>query len=180
MMGLFLSFVLAYGTAAGSQTEDYRIGAGDILAISVWKDEALTRQVVVLPDGMISFPLIGRVRADGKGLEELRQVIGERLARFVPDPILSIEVVKVNSLMVYVIGKVNRPGRFELMNNINVIQALALAGGLNPYAKSGKIKIFRKSGAQTETLLFDYDEVAKGKSQAQNVLLMRGDVIVVP
>lgn len=168
------------GVAASTDKAEYRIGTGDVLAISVWKDEALTRQVVVLPDGTISFPLIGQVRAEGKPLEELRKVIIKRLAKFVPDPIISMEVAQVNSLMVYVIGKVNRPGRFELMDNINVLQALALAGGLNPYAKSGKIKILRENGRKTEILRFDYDAVAKGKALEQNVSLERGDVIVVP
>jgi polysaccharide export outer membrane protein len=172
--------VLSAGSIwASSGQEGYRIGAGDVLAISVWKAEALTRQVEVLPDGTISFPLIGQVEAEGKRLEELKQTINERLVKFVPDPILSLEVVRVNSLMVYVLGKVNRPGRFELTDNINVLQALALAGGLNPYAKSSQVKVFRKLEEGTQIFEFDYDAVSKGKRLEQNISLVRGDVIVV-
>jgi polysaccharide export outer membrane protein len=169
------------GTAATSEkAASYRIGAGDLLAISVRQDETLTRQVVVLPDGTISFPLIGRVVAQGKCLDELRQVIGKRLAKFVPNAVLSMEVLQVNSLRVYVIGNVNRPGQFVLNDNINVLQALALAGGLNPFARSSQVKVFRQSSQGTEVITFDYDDVAKGKALEQNVLLERGDVIVVP
>ena len=179
-IGVALFAVSAGGTAASAGEGDYRIGTGDVLSISVWKDESLTRQVVVLPDGTISFPLIGRVQAADKALEELKEIVRKRLTRYVPDPIISMEVIQVNSLKVYVIGKVNRSGRFDLKDHINVLQALALAGGLNPYAKNGKIKIFRKTGDKTVILPFDYDAVAKGKALEQNVLLESGDVIVVP
>ena len=158
----------------------YRIGAGDVLNISVWKDESLTRQVVVLPDGTLSFPLIGQVKAEGSSLEELKQKILDKLKRFVPDPIISMEVLRVNSLMIYVIGKVNRPGRFELVDNIDVLQALSLAGGLNTFARSGHVKIFRKGSRGTKIMSFDYDAVSKGKQMETNIQLERGDVIVVP
>ncbi len=160
--------------------EGYVVGVGDILGISVWKDDALTRQVTVLPDSTISFPLIGRLKAGGLTLDQVRAAISERLSRFIPDPVISIDVMRINSLMIYVIGKVNRPGRFELAGNINVLQALALAGGLNPYAKSGKVKIFRESGTKTAIMPFNYDAVTKGRGLEQNIVLGRGDVVVVP
>jgi polysaccharide export outer membrane protein len=160
--------------------EEYRLGAGDVLNISVWKDESLTRQVTILPDGTISFPLVGRARAEGLTIEELKKEVIHRLRKYVPEPVLSVEVMRINSMMVYVIGKVNRPGRFELIDEIDVMQALALAGGLNPFAKTSKIRIFRKNGAQTHIFSFDYDDVAQGENLEQNLLLQRGDVIVVP
>jgi polysaccharide export outer membrane protein len=173
--------MLFHGVAYASETgEYYRIGVGDVLSISVWKDTSLTQQVVVLPDGTISFPLIGQVQAEGKQLEGLKEVVKERLSKFVPDPILSMQVVRINSLMIYIIGKVNRPGRFELTDNINVLQALALAGGLNPFAKSSKISIIRKKGAETHIFMFNYDEVVQEMKIEQNRMLERGDVIVVP
>ncbi len=157
----------------------YRIGRGDALSISVWKDESLTQQVVVLPDGTISFPLIGELRADGRTVAELKTELTGRLSRYIPDPTLSVQVMHVNSQVVYVIGKVNGPGRFPLEGRLNVLQALALAGGLNPFAKSGRIRIFRENGQGTRMLLFDYDAVAKGERPEQNIQLERGDVIVV-
>ena len=165
-----------------SQTleQDYVIGAGDVLEISVWKEEALTKLVTVLPDGKIAFPLIGEAVASGWTIAELKNEIEKRLARFVPDPVLSVGVYQMNSLMIYVVGKVNRPGRFELNSNIDVLQSLALAGGLNSFAKRGKIKVFRKHDGKTQIFEFDYDDVTEGKKLEQNIQLVRGDVVVVP
>lgn len=159
---------------------DYVIGAGDVLDISVWKDEALTKTVVVLPDGKISFPLIGQINAAGKTLLQLRQEVEQKLVRFVPDMVLSLEVKQCNSMLIYVIGRVNNPGRFVLNTNVNVLQALSMAGGLNPFAKKDDIKIFRKDGNDTRILPFRYDKVADGKLLDDNILLKQGDLILVP
>ena len=180
LLSIFLFILTTSNTFAASKEASYRIGAGDVLNISVWRDENLSRQVVVLPDGTLSFPLIGEVQAEGKTLVELKQTVRDRLAPFVPDPILSMEVLRANSLMVYVIGKVNRPGRFELIDNINVLQALSLAGGLNAFARSSDIKILRKISEGTQIIKFDYNSASKGKDLEQNIMLERGDVIVVP
>jgi polysaccharide export outer membrane protein len=160
--------------------QDYIIGPGDVLDISVWKVEELTKLVTVLPDGKIAFPLVGQLVAAGKTVEALSMELEKKLSRFVPDVNLSVLVQQVNSMMIYVIGRVNKPGRFVLNSNINVLQALSLAGGLNPFAEGGKIKIFRKQATATEIIRFDYDDVVKGKDLVQNIVLMRGDVIVVP
>jgi polysaccharide export outer membrane protein len=159
---------------------DYVIGPGDVLDISVWKDAALTKLVTVLPGGKISFPLIGEVTAGGKTLAQLSRELKGKLLRYVPDLDLSVIVHQVNSMMVYVIGKVNNPGRFVLNSNVNALQALAMAGGLNPFAKRSKIKIFRAEGDQTRIFDFDFGEVAKGRNLELNIMLQRGDVIVVP
>lgn len=158
----------------------YQIGSGDILDISVWKDETLTRTVVVLPDGKISFPLIGEVMARGKTIAELKKEIEGKMVTYVPDVTLSLEVRQVNSMLIYVIGRVNQPGRFTINTNVNVLQALSMAGGLTPFAKRDKIKIFRQAGDKTEIIPFHYDRVVEGKEIEQNVLLKRGDVVVVP
>ena len=159
---------------------EYVIGPGDVLDISVWKDEALTKLVTVLPDGKISFPLIGQATAAGKTVAVLHSELEVKLNRFVPDVNLSVVVSQVNSMLIYVIGRVNNPGRFVLNTNINVIQALAMAGGMNPFAKRGSVKIFREEGGRTTKFAFDYDEVVKGEALEQNIRLKRGDVIVVP
>jgi polysaccharide export outer membrane protein len=170
----------AADTAPEALGQDYVIGPGDILEISVWKEEALTKLVTVLPDGKIAFPLIGEAMASGWTVAQLKKEIETRLARFVPDPVLSVGIHQMNSLMIYVVGKVNRPGRFELNSNIDVLQALALAGGLNSFAKSGQIKVFRKQDGKTKIFEFDYDDVTEGKKLEQNIALVRGDVVVVP
>ena len=159
---------------------DYVIGPGDVLEISVWDNEALTKAVTVLPDGKIHFPLIGEAAAGGKTLVGLEKELEKAIAAFVPNSNLSVIVQQVNSMLIYVIGKVNKPGRFELNTNVNVLQALAMAGGLNAFAKRNKIKIFRKENGKTHILPFEYDNVTDGENLEQNVKLERGDVVVVP
>ena len=168
----------ASGKAAGAVQSDYRIGPGDILDISVWKEEALTKNLSVLPDGKISFPLIGEVVAAGRTVAQLKKEIAARLVRYVPDPVLSVGVQQVNSLMIYVIGRVNNPGRFALNANIDVLQALSMAGGLDSFAKRDQVKIFRRTKDKFLIYSFDYDDVAAGKNLKQNIALMRGDVVV--
>ena len=159
---------------------DYIIGPGDVLDISVWKDEALTRSCVVRPDGFISFPLIGDVRASGKTSQQLKLEMESRLIRYVPGLTLSLEIKQINSMIIYVIGKVNIPGRFVVNANIDVLQALSTAGGLNPFAKENDIKIFRKDKEETTIFPFQYDKVVDGKRLEQNIQLNRGDIVVVP
>jgi polysaccharide export outer membrane protein len=174
-----LSFWTGTASAESPKTA-YIIGPGDVLDISVWKNEALTKLVTVLPDGRISFPLIGQMMAGNKTVAQLQQELEKKLTRFVPDVTLSLLVAQVNSAMIYVIGRVNNPGRFVVNSNVNVLQALSMAGGLNPFAKRGSIKIFREGQMKTHIYDFDYDEVSKGRNLEQNVMLQRGDVIVVP
>ncbi len=159
---------------------DYLIGPGDVLEIAVWKDEALTKSPVVRPDGKISFPLIGELVAEGKTVAQLKKEIESSLSRYVPDADLHVNVQQVNSMIVYIIGKVNNPGRQLLNSQVNVLQLLATAGGLNPFAKRSSIKVFRQEGAKTRIIDFDYDDVVEGKHLEQNILLVRGDVVVVP
>jgi len=177
---LMSTTVWAEDDAAMSPVKAYLIGSGDVLDISVWKNPDLTKLVTVLPDGKISFPLIGELQAAGKTVASLHNELEIKLNRYVPDVSLSMMVAQVNSMLIYVIGRANNPGRFALNTNANVLQALAMAGGLNPFAKRGKIKIFREEGAETKTFAFDFDEVAKGEALEQNIRLHRGDVIVVP
>ena len=159
---------------------NYTIGPGDVLDISVWKEAALTKLVIVLPDGNISFPLIGEIRAQGLTLNQLKEKLENKIKRFVPQPNLSVAIHEVNSLQIYVIGKVNNPGRYAINAAVNVLQALAMAGGLNPFAKKNKIKIFRETQAGSQIFEFRYGDVSEGKHLTQNIRLMRGDVIVVP
>ena len=166
--------------AAMGMEQGYQIGPGDILDISVWKDETLTRSCVVRPDGFISFPLIGDVPASGKTVLDLKSEMEGKLKRFVPGVVLSIDVKQINSLIIYVIGKVNNPGRIIMAVDMDVLQALATAGGLNVFAKGRKIRIFRHGNKETTIFPFDYDDVVDGKHLEQNIHLRRGDVVVVP
>jgi polysaccharide biosynthesis/export protein len=182
---LFLSFVSLQAFAADTQQNtqvksDYIIGPGDVLMVSIWKDESLTQEVVVLPDGTISFPLIGIIKAEDMTIAELKAEIEKRIKKYVPDPVLWISVRNMNSAYIYILGRVNSPGRFLLGSRINVLQGLAIAGGLNPFADNNDIKIFRTEDSGTKLIRFRYNDVIKGKNLEQNITLKRGDVIIVP
>ena len=163
---------------------NYVVGPGDILDISVWKEEALTKAVTVLPDGEIYFPLIGEIRAAGRTIADIREEIKTKISVYVPDPTLSVDVRQVNSMIIFVLGRVNNSGRFVVNAKTNVLQGIAMAGGLNPFAKRNDIKVIRQEGGKgagkTQTFAFRYDDVADGKNLEQNIWLQRGDVILVP
>ena len=164
---------------AAKMPVDYRIGPGDILEVGVWKNEDLSRIVVVLPDGTISFPLVGRFVAGGKTVEQLKNEMEKKISRYVPEPEMSIIIQQVNSMVVYVIGKVNRPGHFPLNRNVDVLQALSMAGGLNIFANPKDIKVFRKTPDKTMVISFNYDSLTEDNYLEGNVMLQAGDVIVV-
>ncbi|HBG04835.1 MAG TPA: hypothetical protein DDY22_04620 [Geobacter sp.] len=162
------------------RAQDYVIGSGDLLGISVWRDENLTRSVVVLPDGRISFPLVGELVAGGKTVSQLKRELEGKLTRYISDAGLTVEVKQSNSMVVYIIGRVNAPGRQMMGDSTNVLQALAMAGGLNPYASKSDLKVFRRQGGKTTVFPFDYREVVEGRHLETNIELQRGDVVIVP
>ncbi len=164
----------------GSSGPEYRIGPGDVLNIEVWKDPALTRLVTVLPDGKVAYPLIGEIVAVGKTTAQLRNEVAAKLSRFVKDIVVSVEVREMKSLQIYILGRVNSPGRSILSSNVDVLQALAIAGGPNSFANRSRIRIFRQEGGTRTIIPFDYDEVAAGRNLETNIMLQRGDVILVP
>ncbi len=164
--------------AIGENT--YQIGPGDALEISVWKDESLSKEIFVPPDGIISYPLIGEIDVTRLTVPELRESVMKKLGEYVPDATVTVMLLRANSLTAYVIGKVNNPGQFPINMKTNVMQILAMAGGLNPYAVPGRILVLRQKKGKTVAWPFDYNEVKKGEGLEQNILLERGDVVVVP
>jgi polysaccharide export outer membrane protein len=111
---------------------------------------------------------------------QVKEEMEEKISRYVPDPVLTIGIHEIKSMLIYVIGRVNAPGRFAIYSRVDVLQALAMAGGCNPFADTKNIKVFRKAGNQTLIMDFNYNDVSTGKRLDQNILLERGDVIVVP
>jgi polysaccharide export outer membrane protein len=169
------------GKATSAAAEPgYRIGPEDVLEISVWKEEGLKKEVLVRPDGGISFPLAGDIQAAGKTATEIEQEIAGRIQKFIPDPVVSVAVLKVVGNKVYVIGKVNKPGEFVAGRYVDVLQALSMAGGLTPFAASDDIKVLRKENGKDIVLPFHYSQVQKGEGLEQNITLQAGDVVVVP
>lgn len=177
----FLMIVFSYSSACADALpgDKYILGPGDVLGISVWKNAELTQDVPVLPDGYISFPLVGEIKAAGRTLSQFQKALEEKLIHYIPQPSLSVLVKKVN-MNIYVIGKVQHSGMFGLNTNIKVLQALTMAGGLNPFAKRDEIKILRKIGNETKIYKFNYDDVSSGQNLEQDIEMVREDVIVVP
>jgi polysaccharide biosynthesis/export protein len=168
-------------TNSAMMDDGYIIGPEDVLHISVWKEEELEREVVVRPDGRISFPLAGDVQAAGRTTAAVQREITERLSKYISDPVATVSVKTVSGYKVYVLGKVNNPGEFVVGRYIDVLQALTLAGGLNPYASRNNIKIVRRDKDGKEIVLpFKYGQVKSGKNLEQNIMLKNGDVVVVP
>jgi polysaccharide export outer membrane protein len=158
----------------------YLLGPEDTVKISVWKDEQLTQEVIVRPDGMISFPLVGDVIAAGRTVEDVRLELVKRLNKFVPNPHVAVMVTKILSTKIYVTGRVTRPGEFLVGHYTDVLQALSLAGGLTPFAAENDIKILRREKGVQKVYPFRYGDVRNGKALELNILLQRGDVVVVP
>jgi polysaccharide export outer membrane protein len=166
---------------AATATPGYQIQPGDVLQISVWKEEDLKLEVLVRPDGGFSFPLAGDMTALGKSAEDIRKEIADRLTRFIPDLVVTVAVKEINGNKVYVIGQVNKPGQFVMNPRVDVMQALSIAGGTTPFAKLDEIFVLRRSGETTQVRLpFRFNDVVKGRGLEQNVLLLSGDVVVVP
>jgi len=169
-------------TISGAVAADelYRIGPGDVLEISVWKDEELSRQVVVPPDGFVSFPLVESINVNNLTVAGLRNTLAKKLSEYIPDATVTVMLMEINSLKAYVIGKVNAPGEFPIKLDTNVMQILAMAGGLTPFASKGNIQILRQNKDSIVKIPFDYGDLEKGRNLEQNIILKAGDVIVVP
>jgi len=167
-------------SVTGNDASSYRVQAGDILEISVWKEEGLEKDVLVRPNGGISFPLIGDLAAQGKPVEQIRSEIAARLTSYVPNPAVTVAVKQVVGNKVYVIGRVNNPGDFIVVQKIDVMQALSMAGGTTSFAKLNDIKILRRVGNRQSVIGFKYPEVVKGRNVEQNIILQSGDIVVVP
>jgi polysaccharide export outer membrane protein len=158
----------------------YSVNPGDLLEISVWKEVDLQKQVMVRPDGYFSFPLTGDIRAEGRTVEDVRSEVASRVARFVPDPVVSVAIMEPRGSKVYVIGQVNRPGEFPINRFVDIVQALSMAGGTTPFAQLDNIKILRREGNTQLAIPFAYSDIAAGRRLQQNIVLQPGDTVLVP
>jgi len=156
------------------QISDFRMSREDVIEVSVWKEPELSRTVPVRPDGKITLPLLGDVQAEGLKPQELEANVSKALASYVRDPRVTVIVHDVNGSKVFVTVMVGHPGAFPLRNNMDVLQALAMAGGLAEFADRGDIKVLHADGRRVEV---DYDSLVSGES---HVVLGPGDTVVVP
>lgn len=183
LFGTILLLASAFAPAqevSGAATDGYLINPGDRLEISVWKEPDLQRNVMVRPDGAFSFPLAGNIAAAGRTVTEIEDELVSRLSRYIPDLVLTTTVIEVSGNRIFVIGQVKRPGAFVMNPVVDVIQALALAGGTTPFASVKNIRILRRENEVQRAISFDYTDVTVGRSLEQNILLKSGDVVVVP
>jgi polysaccharide biosynthesis/export protein len=173
------------GEAKANETKmaadpSYLIQAGDVLIVSVWKEPDLQGEVLVRPDGGLSFPLAGDLHAAGKTVTELQANLASNLKKYIPDPVVTIGIKLIGGNRIYVLGKVNRPGEFPLSRPLDVMQALSLAGGATPFADLNDVRVLRRDGDRQTAIRFRYNDVEQGRRLEQNILLKSGDTVVVP
>jgi len=178
-----LPLLLAFSATlhgAEQPTDGYKLRAGDVLQVSIWKETDLQSEVLIRPDGGMTFALAGELQAAGHTVAELTSMLETRIRKFIPDAVVTVSVKSAGGNRVYVIGKVNRPGDFPLSGPIDVLQALSLAGGATPFANTNGIRILRRDGDRQTSIPFRYSDVARGRRLDQNILLKSGDTVVVP
>lgn len=167
-------------TGQVSSAPAYLVNPGDVLAIVVWKEADLQRNVIVRPDGKFSFPLVADVQAAGRSVEEIRLDMEQRLARYIPDLVVTVSVEQILGNKIYVIGQVNNPGEFVVSTNVDVVQALSIARGTTAFAQTNDIRILRRENGVQRAIRFRYGDIEAGKRLEQNIVLKPGDIVVVP
>lgn len=160
--------------------DGFVIGPEDILTISVWREPDMSGEVTVRPDGMITLPLVGTVRAEGLAPEALKAELQKLAARFVADPNVTVSVKQVNSRKVFITGQVAHPGPYPLTGPRSIMQLISLAGGLLEYADKYNIVTLRTANGRQSSFKFRYSEVARGRSLERNIELQPGDTVIVP
>ena len=160
----------------------YAVNPGDMLRIDVWNEESLSRDVLVRPDGIISLPMAGEIDTSGSSPTKVGDDIAEALGKYMRDtPQVLVSLIQVSGHKIYVLGKVMRPGEYIITSETDVMQALALAGGLNTFAAENDISILRRAADGTQTAIpFEYSDVKRGKELQSNIVLHSRDVVVVP
>jgi len=164
----------------GPTSRGYLLQPGDILQVTVWKETELTNEVLIRPDGGLSYALAGDMQAAGHTIAELTAMLETRIRKFEPDAVVTIWIKSAAGNRVYVIGKVNHPGDFPLNRPTDVMQALSLAGGATPFADTNAIRILRRDGDHEKAISFRYHDIERGRKLNQNILLQSGDTVVVP
>ena len=168
-----------------TSSRDFLLGPEDVIEVTVWRNQDLSRTTIVRPDGMISLPLIGDVRASGLTASLVADRIAKRLTEFKENPAVSVSVKEVNSYFVFVMGEVTRPGKYPLKSYATVLQGVSLAGGFTPFASKSKMAVLRivRNGTGDEHQLripTPFDDLVNGKGQIGNFTFVSGDTIVVP
>ena len=161
--------------------DDYKIGAGDVLQIAVWKEpEASVPSVVVRPDGRISMPLLKEVAVAGMTPREAEKEITDKLTDLIHAADVTVIVTTITSKKVYIVGAAKKEGPLAYTYRMTVMQAISEAGGLTDYAKKKKIYVLHTDNGKEYRLPFNYDEVIRGEKMEQNIQLSPGDTVLIP
>lgn len=177
---LLLIFVNVGQAVAADKPDAYQLHQGDKLMISVWREDTLQKEVIVLPDGSVTFPLIGRVEVAGLSTPEVEQSITAKLKKYFPEPIVTVVIVGIDGNRAYVTGKVMHPGSLIINGPITVLQAISLMGGFDKFADESSIKVIRAKPDGQEILPVNYKDIISGKNESTNIQLKAGDTLVVP
>ena len=179
-----LPFLLLCGQAeqaiAADKPDTYRLHPGDTVLVSVWREDALQKQVTVLPDGSITLPLAGRVEVGGLSTPEVEQRIAAKLKEYLPEPVVTVVIAGIEGNRAYVMGKVNKPGSLIISGPTTVLQAISIVGGFDKFADEGGIKLIRAKPDGQEILPVHYKDIISGKDMTTYIQLKAGDTIVVP
>ena len=165
---------------ASDLSEQYTLGPEDVIEVSVWEEPELSKVVSIRPDGRISLPLIGDVQASGLTAEELTKNIQNALMEYLDSPTVAIIVLNINSLKIFVQGEVAQPGVLQVKSNITILQAISLSGGFTQWARTDKILVLRKKGDTVEKIPVNYKKILTAEDLSQNIILKRGDTIIIP
>ena len=159
---------------------NYVIGPQDVLSVVFWREKDMSADVVVRPDGKISLPLLNDVPAAGLSPEALRNAIAKAATKYMEDPSVTVVIKEINSRNVYVTGQVAKAGTYRLGNDMTVLQAISVAGGLLEYADASNIVVLRKENGKERSIKFNYKDVIRGKNLEQNIILLPNDTVIVP
>lgn len=163
-------------TSANETDATYRLHPGDAIKISVWKEDSLTQDLHVLPDGSITYPLIGQIDVAGRDSASVAKIITSKLEKYYPEPIVFVVVTDPKGNVVYAQGKVMKPGTVQLSGPMEVLQVLSMAGGLDKFADKDDIKIVRNK----RVMRVNYSDLISGRDMSTNYELQAGDTLVVP
>lgn len=160
--------------------DQFRLGPGDRISIKVWRHEDLDMDVTIAPDGSISYPLVGRIEVSGKTYPELSQALGAAIAEFYEDPQVSVNILELRNQKVFVLGEVTVPQVLQLDNEMTVLEALTVAGGINQYARTDNVLLIRGGLEAPQLYTVDVQAIYADGAFDQMVALQRGDILVVP
>ena len=175
--------MLTVGSGAANADQSgapYLLSPGDVVMVSVWQEDSLRQEATVLPDGSITFPLAGRIDVAGLDVTAVEKQVAAKLEKFLPDPNVSVVVKSIAGNLVYVQGKVIKPGPVQMAGPTAVLQALSMSGGLDKFADESEIKVVRGTGASQKILPVRYKDLVSGRDMSTNIQLQAGDTLVVP